>query len=210
MTRAHTSFVALIAIVFLAACTWAQKPAPSTQAGTDHNPSLKILLPHPGEQIPGTFVTVKYEVSAVKAGQSSSLTTFLLKLDGRDTVQTIDREHTFTGLNAGAHNVTVDVLDPNGAPVTGAHSEIEFIVIGAGEPTRVPDHSDSLRIARHRRHAEAGDDVHLELASYALHPTDRAPEEPDQLPQSSSALPLLSVVGLGALLGGVASARKTR
>ncbi len=209
MTRAFTSFAALLAILLIAACTWAQTPAASPQAGTEHTPSLKILMPHPGEQIPGTFVTVKYEVAPIKAGHSSSLTTFQLKLDGRDTIQTIDREHTFTGLNAGAHNVTVDVLDANGAPVSGAHSEIEFIVIGAGEPTRVPDHSDALKIARLRQHQQAAP-AELELAAYALPPTDLEPDEQQRLPQSSSALPLLSVVGLGALLGGVASARKTR
>jgi hypothetical protein len=209
MTRALTSFAALIAILLIAVCGFAQTPAASPPAGTEQRPSLKILMPHPGEQIPGTFVTVKYEVSPIKTGHSSSLTTFQLKLDGHDTIQTIDREHTFTGLTAGAHNVTVDVLDPNGAPVSGAHSEIEFIVIGAGEPTHVPDHSDALKTARLRRHHAAAR-IHVALAAYALPATDLAPDEQQQLPQSSSALPLLSVVGLGALLGGIASARKTR
>jgi hypothetical protein len=39
---------------------------------------------------------------------------------------------------------------------------------------------------------------------------DTAPKSPDGLPSTGSALPLLSVIGFGVLLGGIASALKTR
>ena len=156
MVRAYASSSCLfLALILLASSAWSQQPAPATQAGPTHAPALKIVLPRPGEHIPGTFVTVKYEVNAPK-GASSNLTTFELKLDGREGIQTIDHEHTFTGLAEGAHTVSIDVLDKEGSPVSGAHSTIDFIVLGADAPTRVPDHSGDLKSTALRRGAHDG------------------------------------------------------
>lgn len=156
MVRAHVSSLSLLfAFLVFVSPAWSQQPAPATQAGPTHAPALKIVLPRPGEHIPGTFVTVKYEVNSPK-GTSSNLTTFELKLDGREGVQTIDHEHTFTGLSEGAHTVSIDVLDKEGSPVSGTHSTIDFIVLGADAPTRVPDHSGDLKSTSLRRGARRG------------------------------------------------------
>jgi hypothetical protein len=106
---------------------------------------------------------------------------FRLQVDSRDPVTTGSNEYTFTGLQAGEHTVSVHVLDANNAPVATARSEVRFNVAQPGTP----------QTAR------------LEEASVA-------PAEDPNLPPASSALPLLSVIGFGALLGGIASALKTR
>ena len=41
-------------------------------------------------------------------------------------------------------------------------------------------------------------------------PQDRVSDKDQELPSAAGALPLLSVIGFGVLLGGIASAMKTR
>jgi hypothetical protein len=56
----------------------------------------------------------------------------------------------------------------------------------------------------------------LQLAAFSQPASDSSdPKKPDQspqqqLPRSGSALPLLSVIGVGVLIGGIISARRTR
>lgn len=163
-----------------------QPPPQAANAAT-----LRITSPHQGERLKQDFISVQFELT--NSGVSAAGTpNFELQLDGRDTVTTSSTEYTFTGLTPGEHKLTVQLVDANGTPIAGARSEVQFFIL---RPS-----------ATLRRQARA-------LAA-ALRVEDRREPLRDmdghELPAAGGALPLLSVIGFGALLGGIASAMKTR
>lgn len=168
-------------------------------------PAVRILAPKPGERITSTFVDVKYELATSATAASSP--TFQIRLDDRDPVHTTDLLQTFTGLEPGKHTISIEVLDANNTPVPGTRSEVQFSVVNAGRG-ETPANPGML--------TAWGPAVRLELAAFTQPvPGRSAPEKPDQsrqqqLPRSGSALPLLSVIGVGVLIGGIISARRTR
>ncbi len=148
--------------------------------------ALRILSPLTGQLLSQNFVTVKYELSSV--GVAGGSPNFRIQLDGRDPVITTFSEYTFTGVTPGQHTVTVELVDANNTPVANARAEVQF---NTAQPAGTP--------AGGKSHG-AG---HVQQVSFA-------PNAEDNLPPSGSALPLLSVIGFGALLGGIASALRTR
>lgn len=175
----------LILAVFLLMCalvSWGwQQAAPAPSSG------VRILSPKPGDKLVNDFVEVRYEVAAAVSASGSP--TFRVRLDGRDPVTTTDLSHTFTGLTPGAHTVTVEVVDANGTPISGSVAQIQFSVItGQTAPNRLRRPSSQVK--------NAGE----------YQPV--AWQQQEELPQTGSALPLLSVIGLGVLIGGLASALK--
>ena len=105
-----------------------------------------------------------------------------------------------TGLTPGAHTVTVQLVDANGTPIAGARSEVQFVVLqpepATGATTPLRHHGPSM-IATAFRVEEPQNPA-------------RENDEDQELPSAAGALPLLSVIGFGVLLGGIASAMKTR
>lgn len=176
-------FLAILLMIPLAGFGWQQAlPAP---AG-----AVRIVSPRPGDKLVNNFVEVRYEVAAAASAAGSP--TFRLRLDSRDPITTTDLSHTFTGLSAGAHTVTVELVDANGTPISGSVAQIEFsVVTGQNAPARPPRPSSRIK--------NAG-----EYQPVALH----SAEDRGELPQTGSNLPLLSVIGLGVLIGGLASALK--
>lgn len=164
------------------------QPAPAPAS----NPAaLRILSPHQGERLEQDFVSVRYELT--NSGASAASTpTFQLQLDGKDAVTTSSTEYTFTGLAPGAHKITVQLVDANETPIPGATNQVQFFIVQPATGLR--------REAR--------------VVAAALRVED--PQQPmkdiegHELPSAGGALPLLSVIGFGALLGGIASALKTR
>ena len=153
--------------------------------------AIRIVSPKAGDKLVNNFVDVTYEVAS--PASAASTPTFRLRLDNRDPVTTTDLSHTFTNLTAGAHTVTVELVDANGTPVPGSLSQIEFnVVVGQSSPNKLPTPRARVKDAR----------GHYQPANW-----DPATDQ-DKLPQSGSALPLLSVIGLGVLIGGLASALK--
>ncbi len=144
------------------------------------NSLLRILSPVPSQQLSTSYVDVNYEL--VNPGVSGGSPDFQVQLDGREPVSTKDTTYTFTGLTPGEHTVVVQVVDANGTPVTGGRSTVVFFVVAGG----------------------------------SQQPGTRAPgmtannSEPPDLAPASSTLPLLSIIGFGVLVGGVASALRTR
>jgi hypothetical protein len=141
---------------------------------------LHILSPVPSQQLSTSYVDVNYEL--VNPGVSGGSPDFKVQLDGRESILTKDTTYTFTGLTPGEHSVVVQLVDANGTPITGGRSAVVFFVIAGGSQQQ----------------------------------GTRAPGmttnngEPPELAPASSTLPLLSIIGFGALVGGVASALRTR
>jgi hypothetical protein len=141
---------------------------------------VHILSPVPSQQLSTNYVDVNYEL--VNPGVSGGSPDFQVQLDGRELVSTKDTTCTFTGLTPGQHTVTVQLVDANGTPVTGGRSMVAFFVVAVGSQQQ---------------------------GTRAPGMTANNSDQPELAP-ASSALPLLSIIGFGVLLGGVASAMRTR
>jgi hypothetical protein len=180
-------------------------------------PSVRIVAPRQGEKLSANFVTVRFELLDPAATANSS-PNFQVRLDGRDPVRTTDVEFTFSGLTAGTHTILVELVDANGTPINGTRTQVRFHVAPPQPlPTdAVPDHSDLVRQTR----SFGGARLVPAVFTWVERDEPAPPAEPQpvaapqsatrQLPQNSSALPLLSVIGFGALVGGLASALRTR
>ncbi len=158
------------------------------QAAPTATSAVRILSPKPGDKLVNNFVEVRYEMATPVSASGSP--TFRVRLDSRDPVTTTDLSCTFNELTAGPHTVTVELVDANGTPISGSVAQIQFsVVTGQSAPNRLPRPGQS-------KVKNAGD----------YQPV--AWQQKDELPQTGSALPLLSVIGLGVLIGGLASALK--
>jgi hypothetical protein len=144
------------------------------------NSLIHILSPVPSQQLSTSYVDVNYEL--VNPGVSGGSPDFQVQLDGREPVSTKDTTYTFTGLTPGEHTVIVQLVDANGTPVTGGRSTVVFFVIAGGSQ-------------------QQGTRAPGMTTNYG---------EPPDLASASSTLPLLSIIGFGVLVGGVASALRTR
>ncbi len=151
---------------------------------------IRISAPKSGEKLTTDYVQIQYQLTNPAA--SAATPYFQVQLDGGDPVVTTANDYTFTGLTPGQHSIMVVLVDANGTPIAGARSEVRFTVVQPKPP----------RGARLRPGAALPREPRLVEASFVPDPTE--------LPNSSSALPLLSIVGFGALMGGIASALKTK
>ena len=178
--------------------------APNQGAGQAGNPAaqgsvLRITSPRSGERLRQSFVDIKFELTN-NGASAAGTPNFQITLDSLDPVTTSSTNYTFTGVTPGPHTATVQLVDANGTPIAGARSEVQFVVLqpaattGAAAPL---SHYRSYMIADALREEEprvpAGEN-----------------NRDQELPSSAGALPLLSVIGFGVLLGGIASAMKTR
>ncbi len=185
-------YAVVLAAILLGTLAVSGQSAGAGQAGnaaTQPN-VLRILTPKPGQKFQQDFVTVKLELTDA-AASASGMPNFQLRLDSRDPVTTTSNEYTFTGLAPGPHTVQVQLVDANNTPIAGAQSTVQFVVIRSSSMRQAPKPTAiaaAMRVDQRDNHAGA----------------DR------KLPSASGALPLLSVIGFGVLLGGIASAMKTR
>ena len=152
--------------------------------------AIRVLSPKPGEKVTQSVLRVTYELATPISADSNPR--FELRLDTRDPERIRDTEHTFTGLTPGPHTLSIQLIDANDRPVPGARAEIEFMVVqpkSRDEEGRKPYIADSARLVLL---AGAG------------------PPSRDELPAASSPLPLLSLIGFGVLLGGLAAGTRSR
>jgi hypothetical protein len=145
------------------------------------NSLIHFLSPVPSQQLSTSYVDVNYEL--VNPGGNGGSPDFQVQLDGREQVSTKDTTYTFTGLTPGEHTVIVQLVDANGTPITGGRSTVVFSVIAGGSSQQQGTRAPGM--------------------------TTNNGEPPDLAPASST-LPLLSIIGFGVLVGGVASALRTR
>jgi hypothetical protein len=167
------------------------------QAGPPASGVLRITAPRQGERLRQNFINVQFELTNGGAS-AAGVPNFQLKLDSQDPVATNSTNYTFTGLTPGPHTVTVQLVDANGTPVAGARSEVPFVVL---QPAPTPGAAIALQ---HHRPSM------IQAALRVEQPRQESRDNDDQLPSAAGALPLLSVIGFGVLLGGIASAMKTR
>jgi hypothetical protein len=132
------------------------------------------------------------------AASAAGTPNFQIRLDSLDPVTTSSTQYTFNGLSDGTHTVMVQLVDANNTPVAGARSEVQFIVL---RPVTPPPSAGLRRVDRA---------IQAALRVEGPQSDDRKDLEGQQLPEAGGALPLLSVIGFGVLLGGIASASKTR
>lgn len=165
--------------------------APSTAAAPSPQSALSILKPAAGEKLRQNAVTVTYALTNPGASAAGA-PNFQLRLDAQDPVTTTATEYTFTGLTPGSHTLTVQLVDANGTPVQGAQAVVQFSVLRQTARLYGPQAiAAALRL---------NPDTDIRIQQQAQQP----------MPTASGALPLLSVIGFGVLLGGIASAMKTR
>lgn len=193
-------------------------PNLSAPGTTPNAPNLQISSPRNGQKLGVNFVNVRFQVTNPSAAVSN-MPTFQIQLDGGDPVRTSSTDHTFTGLGPGEHTVSVVLVDANDTPIIGTRSEVRFVVAPQGNPpAQAPGGSASFasghtpRLVTASLHQQSSSEVRRSDAT--PNGSDQAGQKTDSdgspLPSTGSALPLLSVIGFGVLVGGIASAMKTR
>ncbi len=182
-------------------------PAPSNMASG----SVRIVSPQAGEKIHDNFVDVRFEVT--NPGVSVNTPTFQVQLDHRDPVQTTSTDQSFNGLTPGTHTVSVELVDANGTPINGSHTQIQFIMTPEKPSSAQPRNPATsgqgprlLGVAFQQDSAATQQDS----AAAAKDTNKQNATDDDALPQSGSILPLMSLIGFGVLVGGITSALKTR
>lgn len=191
---------AIVVITCWAGAQVATAPPSRQPGGTDPsagtvnaNPQsrlIRILTPVASQTLANNAINVRFELTtpAAYAGTPN----YLVQLDGSDPVRTSTTAQTFTGLAAGAHSVTVTLVDANDTPVPGGRASVQFVV---APQTQQPAATQGT--------TGPGGDISSNSGS------GNAQAESD-LPKASSPLPLISVIGFGILVGGIVSAMKTR
>lgn len=167
-------------------------PPPSASApAAPSQGSLTVLQPAAGMKTRETAITVKYALTNPGATAAGS-PNFQIRLDSQDPVTTTATEYSFTGLTPGPHTLTVQLVDANGTPIAGAQAVVQFTVLKQAAHTYGPQAiAAALRL-------NPATDIRIQQT------------EPPAIPNAGGALPLLSVIGFGVLVGGIASAMKTR
>lgn len=181
-----------IALVFGGAALSAAQVAPPAR-DTAVAPNLQIVSPTDGQKLSVDYVNIQFQVTN-PAAAANDMPTFQVSLDGGDPVQTSTMTHTFTGLAPGEHTVRVEMIDANSTPVSGTRTEVHFLVTPQAS---APAHSPG-EISQ-----QYGGEIRNASANRSANPQS-------DLPSAGSGLPLLSVIGFGVLVGGIASALKTR
>jgi hypothetical protein len=172
----------------------ASNPAAGTVA---QSAQLRVISPKQGQQLTQSFVNVRFELK--NPNTASNFPNFRVQLDGQDPVRTTSPEYTFTGLAPGKHFVTVEMVDANETPIPGTRTEVHFVVLP-------PPAGNSPGMAQQ----DAPQEARVIKASLIPEAQNTPNKNVDPIPSTGSSLPLLSVIGFGVLLGGIASALKTR
>ncbi len=201
MKQLRIAFLILISMALTGALQAQNNGIPATQgAGQAGTPAtqggvLRITSPKGGERLQQNFVNVQFELLNQGASAAAS-PNYEVQLDSRDPVTTNSTSYTFNGLKPGTHTITVQLVDANGTPIAGARAQTQFVVA-----KQAPTPGEAIALP-HRR---------SKLVTTAFRIEDaRQPPQEKQLSSAAGALPLLSVIGFGVLLGGIASAMRTR
>jgi hypothetical protein len=182
--------------------------------------AIKILSPKAGEKIGSSAVSVSYELLNDNVSASGS-PNFRIQLDGRDPVETTSTEYSFSGLPAGTHVLSVEVVDANHTPIMGSRTEVHFTTanqLPAGgnqsQPGQQPPKGQAAPPTNQQpqppaQPREPQAQPRAELQPPNVHKAS-LPLPEEALPSAAGELPLLSMVGFGVLVGGIISATRTR
>lgn len=138
------TFQRLLLLLTIGGCAVAlaqnQTPIQQSTSGPGHESTaqastsaLRILTPLPGQALSNNFVTVRFELVRPDPGGSDH--NFVVRLDGRDPINTSETAFTFTEITPGKHVLTVALVDANGNPQPDARAQINFSVETPGNTT---------------------------------------------------------------------------
>jgi hypothetical protein len=187
----------IIAILVLSAVSFAGAQGSGnipSKATAKRTPAhvVHIVSPESGQNVEAASVSIRYEVSSTKRTLARPAT-FRIQMDSQPPVQTNDTTYTFDSLTSGPHDVTVELLDSKNRPITASLAKTSFVCdtpeANSGELVVEPMLPPTLQ----------------KVAMFL--PQAAAPIDPGD---GSGEMPLLSVIGLGVLVGGMVSAMKTR
>jgi hypothetical protein len=187
----------------------AQVTSNAANSGNAASPSVvRIVSPQQGQRFQQNAVSVQYSFQPRQNAINPPRQIFQVQLDNRDPVQTEQAETTFTGLAPGNHTVTVQLLDANGVAVDGSRSQVQFSVMPQVTPPARGTKAQPTQSPR----SGAPPQAHLTAPANA-----GFPQVDQQLSGSarvstqvySSAVPLVPILAVGALIGGLISARWT-
>lgn len=183
----------------------AQVTSNTANAGNAAPPSVvRITSPQQGQRLQQNVVSVQYSYQPRQNAINPPRQIFQVQLDNRDPVQTEQAETTFTGLTPGNHTVTVQLVDANGVALDGSRSQVQFSIMQQVPPARgnpaQPTRSGAPPQAHLRKPVRNGlVAVNNQLSTSAA----------DSSQIYSSAVPLVPILAIGALIGGLISARWT-
>ena len=207
--RRFTAFLAALLLSWGSSISAQTSPSPGATLPTPG--SVRILSPLSGDKISNNFVDFRYELAYPASADGSP--TFQLRLDSTEPIRTTDTRYTFTGLQPGRHTLSVEVVDANNIPVQGSRAEVQFNVLAPSTTPQQEEKFPQRRPSAQLISAAASSSAEASLIDASFQ-QDAAPEQEQDatgtLPQSSSSLPLLSLIGFAGLVGGLLSARHTR
>jgi hypothetical protein len=158
-----------------------------------HTRVVHIVAPASDQNLKATTVSIRYEVSSKKHAHVRP-DLFRVQLDSEAPVETNETACTFDQVTPGQHAVSVELLDVKHRPIVTSKAEMNFV-------TESPDPNPVPEVA-------VGPMMPATLQKVAVFlPQVAAPMDPSD---GSGEMPLLSVIGLGVLIGGMVSAMKTR
>lgn len=154
---------------------------------------VNIVSPTSGEHVEAGSVSIRYEVSSSKR-TSARPATFRIQVDSQSPVETNETAYTLDSLAPGSHDVTVELIGSKHRPVADSVAHTTFVC-------EIPEKNPSAELV-----VEPMMPPTLQKVAMFL-PQAAAPIDPGD---GSGEMPLLSVIGLGVLVGGMVSAMKTR
>ena len=163
-------------------------PAPNTTVNpAPQSAIIQILTPVQGQASASNIVQLRYQLTNPAANAGSP--NYRIQLDSADPVTTSDTEYTFTGLAPGKHSISVVLVDANGTPILGGRSAVQFSIKDptATAPTNAPANPPRASITPQELGGTMSDETSM---------------------ASSNSLPLLSLIGFGVLIGGVATGKR--
>jgi hypothetical protein len=186
------SLKVLLLTALLTTAVWAVAQMGEIGAPTPGTTGIRVLAPKSGQKFSTNIIAVRFELTNPRA-VAAPMPDFRLQMDSTDPIITSSNEYTFTGLVPGNHTLKIELVDANNTPVAGTQAVVPFTVVQRGAQPASPTSEVSP------------------IAPPAYVPTSYLTlDDQDTLPNSGSALPLLSVIGFGVLVGGIATAMKTR
>lgn len=186
--RTPRIFTILVLISSAISIAGAQEKALQKTNPATHKRVVHIIQPS-DQDIKATTVSIRYEVSSRKR-TAARPDLFRVQLDSQPPIETSDTTYTFDGVRPGQHDVSVQLLDAKRRPIMASKAEMSFVT-----ESPAPEPVDAARMMP----------PSLQKVAMFL-PQAAAPLDPD----GSAEMPLLTVIGLGVLVGGMVSAMKTR
>src|SRR5581483_5068958 len=206
--RRHWAVV-LWSLFALTILSFGQATTAQSAPESDPHSAVRILSPMSGEVLNINIVHSKYEL--VKPATPAESPTFQLQLDDQDPIHTVETEHTFTGLKEGSHSLVVMVVDANNFPIPGTENAVHFKVVLPAPPRQTGELLPVTASKRSARLLMASTNTEMQAQAPAPGANEnQSTKSPQQLPKGSTPLPLLSVLGGGALAGGTISVLRNR